>query len=289
VNVLAAVLVAATVWSAIEAWRGARLMPARRRRLRPSRITEVSASAGVSKRQFWTVSLFLSALVFGVLWTMDHTFVVSAVPSVAAAGGPYLYWSSRRRREAEARFRSWPDALRLIIGRIQAGGTLHEALEALGVSGPDPLRAVMSRYARLAPRVGYRQALDAVRTELADAVSDSVLLTLATALDEGTDQVLSILANLAGQIQGDIQLAEKVQTLQAQSRIATWAVFSLPYLLLMFLCATQGFYRQFFSEGAGVIVVCLGAVLSVLGLTIARRLARPIATQQRVFTSAVTR
>lgn len=297
-RLVAALVAGAAVWLAAEtlAGRGLRApgaggRPSRRRfRSIGSRSRQVwlsQAGAAVTPRQFWAVSVGLAAACFVALYAIDQTVVVAAVPALAAGALPYAYWSTQRRQRANARFEAWPDALRHVIGRLQSGiSTLHEALEELSVSGPAALRPPMARYLRLSARVGYRQALEVVRHELADPISDPVLLTFEMAVEEGTDQVVRILTNLAGQIQGDLQLAERIRTLQTQSRVATWAVFALPYALLVFLCATDAFYRQFFSTTAGLAVVAAGFVMSLVGLTLARRLGRPIPTTERVFVAA---
>lgn len=301
---VAAISAAAAVWLAAEAVAGRTRSPAGllhrvrtsrvgradaggpgSRRARPTRQVWLSqAGAAVTPGQFWAVTVGLFAVTFLVLYLVGRTVVVAALPAAGLAAAPYAYWSAQRRRRANARFEAWPDALRHVIGRLESGAsTLHDALEELSVSGPVALRPPMARYVRLSARVGYRHALEAVRAELADPISDPVLLTFGVAVEEGTDQVVRILTNLAHQIQGDLQLAEKVRTLQTQSRVATWAVFTLPYALLVFLCATQSFYRSFFSQPIGLVVVGAGAGLSVVGFSLARRLGRPISTTERVF------
>jgi Flp pilus assembly protein TadB len=141
----------------------------------------------------------------------------------------------------------------------------------------------MGRYTRMAARVGQRQALEAVRSELADPISDPVLLTLSGAIEEGTETALRVLSDLGSQITGDIQLAERIRTLQTQSRVATWGCFGLPYGVLLLLCATNDAYRQFFSQPLGLVLVVAGAALSAVGLVASRRLVKPIATSSRVF------
>ena len=294
-SVLAALCAAAAVWLGAEtvAGRGVRGRPRLPRRTRrgPSRQVWLSqAGAAVTPGQFWATSVGLALGVFAILYLLDHTLVVAALPGLAAGALPYAYWSSRRRAGATARFEAWPDALRFVIGRLSAGiSTLHEALEALAADGPEALRAPMGRYVRLSARVGIRSALEAVRAELADPVSDPVLLTFAVAAEEGSEAVIRILSNLGNQIAGDLALAERIRTVQTQSRLASWATFVLPYALLVFLCGTQGFYRQFFSSGAGLGVVVLGAVMSTAGFFLARRLAKPIATTERVFVTEAAR
>ena len=176
-----------------------------------------------------------------------------------------------------------------MTGALGAGiATLHEALVELSVSGPEALRAPMARYVRLADRVGSTAALEAVRAELADPVSDTVLLTFELAATEGTAVVLRVLDGLVGQVTGDLALTEKIRTLQTQSRVAAWASLIIPYGLLVFLCATTPSYRAFYASGLGLVIVIVGAVASTAGFAVIRRLGRPIATTERVFTANTT-
>ena len=295
-NALAALCAAACVWLGAESFRGrggvetAGLHRPHRlggQRKLSRQVWLSQAGAAVTPRQFWAVSGAVAVVAFVILYLVDQTVAVAVIPAVAAGAAPYAYWSSQRRRRADARLQAWPEALRQVIGQLESGAaTLHDALEGLAVSGPPALRAPMGRYVRLSARVGYRQALEAVRVELADPISDPVLLTFGMAVEEGTDQVLRILSGLIYQIEGDLALAERIRTVQTQSRIATWAVFGVPYVLLVFLCATQSFYRQFFSEPAGLVVMAIGVGLSLVGLILARRLGRPIPTTERVFVAS---
>lgn len=249
----------------------------------------LQAGAAVSPGQFLAVSAGVGLSCFVVLLAVSRTLVVAGLPAVASAATPYFYWSAQRRKRAAALSAAWPDALRYLVGALGAGiSTLHDALEQLAVGGPVPLRGPMARYSRLAGQLGDRQALEAVREELADPISDPVLLAFEGAVDEGTETVLRVLADLGSQITADLQLADKVRTLQAQSRVATWGCLVIPYGLLVFLCATNASYRHFFSEPIGLLLVVAGAAMSATGTAIARRLVRPIATTERVFVEAGT-
>lgn len=248
------------------------------------------AGAAVTPRQFVAVSAGVALVVFALLFAVSRTAVVAALPAAGAGAAPYAYWSSQRRKAAVARSAAWPDALRYLVGVLGAGlATLHDALQELSRSGPEPLRPAMARYSRLSGRVGDRPALEAVRSELADPISDPVLLAFAGAIEEGTGTVLRVLSDLGAQITADLQLADKVRTLQTQSRAATWGCFALPYVVLFVLCTTNAAYREYFSQPAGLVVVLLGATFSLAGLAVSRRLVRPVATTRRVFAEEVAR
>lgn len=290
IRLLAVLAVALLVWVTMEglAGRPVRFRISRRRpRVSDRQVWLSQAGAAVTPRQFWAVCAATAAATFVVLFALDRTLVVALVPAIGAGALPYAYWGLERRKRANARFEAWPDALRHITGGLVAGiANLHDALEELAVSGPDALQAPFARYSRLVGRgVSDRQALEAIRAELADPVSDSVILNLELAASEGTDVAISVLSDLTAQITGDLELAEKVRTVQTQSRIAGWAVFVLPYALLVFLCASQPFYRQFFASSAGLVIVMIGAAMSITGFFIVRRLAKPIATHERIFAS----
>ena len=226
-------------------------------------------------------------MAFVLLLAVSHAPVICLLPAGAAAATPYAYWSSARRKQALARSSAWPDAVRYLVGVIGAGvSTLHDALEELSIAGPVPLRSPMSRYVRLSRRLGDRRALEVLRAELADPISDPVLLAFAGAMEEGTETVLRVLSDLGGQITADLQLGEKIRTLQTQSRVANWGCFALPYGVLFLLCTANPSYRTFFSEPIGFFIVVLGILLSTLGLLVSRRLVRPIATSHRVFAKA---
>jgi tight adherence protein B len=246
--------------------------------------------AAVTPTQFWVVSGGVGAVAFALLLAISQTAVVAALPAGACVAVPYSYWSAQRRKQAAARSAAWPDALRFLVGALGAGiATLHDGLEELAKSGPEPLRAPMGRYVRVAARLGDRHALEVVRAELADPISDPVLLAFAGAVEEGTETVMRVLADLGSQITADIQLAEKIRTIQTQSRVANWGCFAMPYVVLVFLCATNPSYRRFFSEPVGLVLVVGGGLMSVVGLAASRRLVRPVAATERVFVEGAPR
>ena len=287
-RLLAAVTVGLFVWAGMEALAGRTVhlkRTAGRRRRAARQVWLSQAGAAVTPAQFWAVCAATAAMTFVVLYAVDRTVIVALLPALGAGALPYGYWSFERQKRANDRFQAWPDALRLITGGLQAGiATLHEALEELSVSGPEALRPPMARYVRLVSRgISPSQALEAVRAELADPVSDPVLLTLELAAQEGTAIAVEVLSDLGTQITGDLELAERVRTEQTQSRIAAWGVFVLPYGLLVLLCSLEAFYRDFYSQAAGLAVVAVGAVMSLTGFVMVRRLVKPIAASQRVF------
>lgn len=297
-SVLAAILAAMAAWAtswrllglgSLPSWtHGKGRIPTR---LRPQTVETWLAQAGasVTATQFVAVSLGMGIVAFALGVGLTGAVGLSVPPAFAAAASPYWYWASARRRTAEARTSAWPDALRLLVGLLGSGvATLHDALAELARSGPLSLRAPMRRYVRLSWNIGDKAALEVLRGELADPVSDCVLLSFQAALEEGSETVVAVLRDLGAQIVADLQLAEKIRTAQTQSRIANWSCFALPYLVLLLLCFTNPSYRAFFSGAFGSMLILLGLGVSTLGLVIGTRLVRPIASGERIF-AKVTR
>jgi tight adherence protein B len=240
------------------------------------------AGAAVSPAQFWTVSVLGGALAFVVVAGMTGTVTVALLPAVGVAGLPRTYYAAVRKSRARQRTRAWPDALRHLAASLATPVSLHQALVALGRTGPLPLRPAFERYARLTAALDQRAALQAVREDLADAVSDRVLDVLIAAVDQGPAIVLDLLADQARITSLDLVLVEQIESRQLLDRLSARGVLVLPYFLLVVLCASVPEYRAFYGTAPGVAVLAVGVVLSFGGMAVVRRQAR-IPGEERVF------
>jgi tight adherence protein B len=292
VSLVAALLTALAVWSTAETAQGRQHSSLPRPRPRPAgsraQVWLSQAGAAVTRGQFVGVSIAFGLSSGLILLVISRTAIVAVIALFAGSCTPYAYWSAHRRHITAARAMAWPDALRFVIGALASGtSTLHAALVDLADAGPQPLRAPMARYARRSGQIGSLSALEAVRTELADPVSDQVLLTFAQAASEGTQTVLRALELLLDQTNGDIALQDKVRTAGTQLLLASWTGFVAPLLVLLLFCTVSPQYRAFFSGAEGIILVIGGATVDVLGLLTTRRLAHTVPTTQRIFTEVV--
>jgi tight adherence protein B len=282
-------LAAAAIWLLAETVQGRthRLFrPRRALQVRNKRQIWLSqAGAAVTSGQFSAVSAGVGLVIGLIVLVVTRTPILGLIGLVAGGVVPYSYWSTRRRQLTAARALAWPDALRFVIGALASGtSTLHGALLDLAEAGPEPLRAPIARYARRAAQIGSLGALEAVRHELADPVSDQVLLTLEQAVTEGTETVLRTLQVLLEQTTSDIALQDKIRTAGTNLRVASWLGLMAPMFALVLFCTVSPQYRAFFSTATGVVIVLLGAAVDFMGLMMSRRLARSVATVQRVFT-----
>lgn len=233
------------------------------------------AGTTVAPAQFAAASL-AGALVAGVVvWA-----VVRVLPIAVVAGGLVLAWprahyARRRRRLAAERLAAWPDALRDLIAHLRAPLSVHVALVELGRTGPVPLRPHFQRYAALSAALDHRKALEVVREELADPLSDRIIEIVLLAFDQGSGVVVDILGDLARATTADLRLAEEIETAQLETRLEAWGASVLPFVVLALLCATSDEYRAFYASRAGWVVCAIGGLMSAAGLVAISRLGRP--------------
>lgn len=203
----------------------------------------------------------------GIVW-------VALPPAIAVGLLPGLYWSRRRAVRLAATAAAWPDALRDLSASVAAGLSLTRSLEALATSGPPPIREAMAGYPAAARALGVLPALEVVRARLADPVADRVIEVLRVAHERGGSAVPRLLADLADATGEDLRVEEEIRTESLEQRINARAVFVLPWLVLLLLCAREGPFRDFYASPAGLAVIAAGAGLSAIGAVVVGRLAR---------------
>ena len=240
------------------------------------------AGAGVTPLQFWMTSIGLGVLVFVVVFAVIGVAPLALVPGFAAGAMPRVYYGRKRKLNAEARVRAWPDALRTLSANIASSQSLHQALRGLGTSGPVPLRPVFTRYSQLCQALDQKSALEVVKEELADPVSDRVCEVLIVATDAGPAIVLDVLRELAEATTKDLQLLDHVETAQTEQKLNAGAVFVLPFVLLGLMVAQGGAAREFYLSPVGYLVIGIGTAILVAGMAVVRKLGK-MPEERRVF------
>ena len=253
---------------------------------RPSRIRRQEwlnqAGLPVTPLQFWMSSLFAGALTFLFVWLLTSIPLIALPPAVAVALTPRFYFAQQRRKLARARLESWPEALRSIIASVSSSMSLHQALLALSSSGPTRLRPVFTRYSSLSFTLDSATALQVIREELADPVSDRIIEDLLLALEQGPAVIIDIMDDLATSTVEDLQVLDRVETAQLEQKLNARAVFVMPFLFLVLLTFRPGPGRDFYASGAGLAVVLFGTTLSLIGMLIVSRLGQ-LPEEPRVF------
>ncbi len=234
----------------------------------------VQAGSDLSWRRFVLGSVGVGSATFVLLAHLTGTLAVAVVPAVVAGMLPRAYLSRRRVSRLREVQESWPEGIRELTAAIGAGLSMHQALETLATSGPEPLRHAFGRYPLLARVLGVVPALEVVREDLADPSSDRVIEVLILAHERGGPIVADILGDLADATSRDVRALEEMDTEGLEQRINARAVFVLPWFVLLVLTAQPGHFRAFYGTVGGLLVVIAGAAMCVLGSWWVARLAR---------------
>ena len=234
----------------------------------------VQAGTDLTPRQFWLGSVGAAAATFLLVALLTATPAVAIVPAVAVGALPRAGFARRRARRMRELSEAWPDGVRDLLASISAGMSLNQAVTSLSQTGPVALREAFDRYPSLARMVGVVPALEVVKEELADPTSDRIIEVLILAHEKGGHLLTEILRDLAEATTKDVRALEAIQTESLEQRINARAVFVLPWAVLLVLTLRPGYFRDFYRSGGGVLVVVVGALLSLFGLWIVTRLSR---------------
>ena len=239
------------------------------------------AGASVRPAQFAGVSAGIAAVTLLVVWAVSGAASVAIVPALVAGAAPRAWYARQRTRLIGERLAAWPEALRDLIAHLEVPMSLHRSLVELGRSGPEPLRATWRRYATLTAALDTRAALEALREQLADPVSDRILEVLLVAHEQGASVAIDALRDLAASTTADLRLAEQIETAQLEQKIEARACVVLPFVVLILLCSSSPPYREFYRSPGGWLVIVVGAVMSLGGTVVIDRLGR-LPAEERV-------
>jgi tight adherence protein B len=232
------------------------------------------AGVEITPGQFWLFVVGAGVVTFCALVIVTGTPLVAVVPAVGAASIPGAAIGRRRSARLRDVQASWPDGVRDLLASISAGRSMTQALNALAATGPAPLRLAFARFPVLAPMIGTVPALEIVKEELADPTSDRVIEVLILAHERGGDIVRDILEDLVVATTKDVKVLDEIETDGLEMKINARAVVILPWLVLLALTLRAGPFRDFYRSPAGLLVVVIGAGLSVVGAFAIGRLGR---------------
>lgn len=254
--------------------------PARHRPGRLQRRLD-AVDAGISAGRYRLTVAGTVAAVALVIFAATGTASLAIPPAVAIGLTPRLYFQRRHATVLSERGAAWPEAIRDVLAYLTAGHTLHRALCLLGESGPPPLRPTWTRYERNAAALDVATALELARAELADPVSDRVIEAFAAAHEHGREVTMGVLRSLADNVTKDLHVVEQITTSQTEIRSQAVVAVILPFVVLVFLVASNDSYRSFYRTTAGWVVVSLGVAMAIAGWKLITALGR-IPAEERV-------
>ncbi|MEA1903042.1 MAG: hypothetical protein U9N56_05885 [Actinomycetota bacterium] len=226
----------------------------------------------VSALQFWSTVIGLAGVTFLVVLALTELVVVALAPAFVVATLPKAYFARKRSNRIAEVQEAWPDGLRDLLSSVRSGASLGMAIENLASFGPEPLRDAFAGFDVYARSLGLVAALEMVKEDLADPTSDRIIEILILAHERGGVVVPEILSDLADATTRDAWTLEQIRTEALEQKINSRVVFVLPWLVLVAMTAQSGAFREFYSTPVGILVVAIGAVMSLFGIAIASKL-----------------
>lgn len=241
---------------------------------------------GMSPRSFLTVVIASGILAGSAVGAYSGVPGLGVIAGMGATLTPVTIVDRRRVAAVRRRRQAWPDALRDLATQLRSGSSMHAALVELGRLGPPPLRPALQRYERLSVALDHRAALETIRNELADALSDRIVEVILISFEQGTRVVIDVLGDLAESAVQDIRLAADIETAQLETKLEARGAAVLPFVVLGLLCLGSEGYRTFYAGASGTVVMVIGALMSSVGLAVIGRLGR-VPTEPRTIVAAI--
>jgi tight adherence protein B len=244
----------------------------RRHRL-ADRIAEAGLE-GVSPRGVLLTSAGLALLVGVSFFVLTATWPVSLAFALIAGSVPVVLIRQRsQRRRAELR-EVWPDVVDNLASAVRAGLSLPDALGQLATRGPEPLRRPFSRFAADYRTTGrFQESLDALKARLADPTGDRIVESLRIAREVGGGDLGRLLRTLSAFLRDELRVRSELETRQGWVANAAKLAVAGPWILLALL-SLRSTSIQAYQEPGGVLVLLVGAVVSVVAYRLMVRLGR---------------
>lgn len=245
------------VWSAFAMPRAPRSVP---RGSRLARLITRSGVGGVTPVGLLVLCAVLALGALVVVQAVSRTLPVSMAFALMAAYLPVAVLRGRATRRQREFAEVWPDAVDNLASAVRAGLSLPDAISALGVHGPEALRASFTRFALDYQVTGrFGESLDLLKERLADPVGDRVVEGLRVAREVGGGDLGRLLRNLSGFLREDARTRSELESRQAWTVNGARLAVAAPWVVLL-LMSFQTTVIQRYQSGGGILVLSLGAL-----------------------------
>lgn len=249
-----------------------------------SRIEQRLAEAGlreVAPRSL--IALCLGSAVVGavVVLAITRTGPIAVVFGALAGYLPMAIVAGRARRRQREFAEVWPEAVDDLASAVRAGMSLPDAVAALAVRGPEPLRAAFHAFAldyQVSGRFG--DCLDRLKERLADPVGDRVVEGLRIAREVGGGELGRLLRSLSGFLRDDLRTRSELEARQAWAVNGARVAVAAPWVVLLVM-STQRTVIERYQSAAGAVVLAVGACLCVIAYRLMMRMGR-LPTERRI-------
>lgn len=246
-------------------------------------LLDEAGHAGLSLNSFLAGSMIsgMAGVVLGLLAT--GTLTAALLSATACALVPKAVMTRRRNRRSRIARTAWPDIVDDLSSAVRAGLPLPEAIVAAGSRGPEVIRRYFIRFGddlRVDGR--FDDALDALKSGLADPVADRVIEALRLAREVGGTDLGRLLRDLSESLRANARVREEIEARQSWTINSARLAVAAPWITLVFL-ATRREAVSAFNTAAGAVVLVVAAGVSVVAYRLMLILGR-LPQEQRVLT-----
>ena len=237
--------------------------------------------AGVTSRSLLLLCGASGVIVSIVALAISRTAPLAVVVGVLAAYLPIAVVSGRVRRRRREFAEVWPEAVDDLTSAVRAGMSLPDAVAALAVRGPEPLRPAFEAFAldyQVSGRFG--DCLDRLKDRLADPVGDRVVEGLRVAREVGGGELGRLLRNLSAYLRDDLRTRSELEARQSWTINGARLAVAAPWLVLLLMSLQTDVITRYRSA-TGAIVLVVGAAACVFAYRLMMRIGR-LPTERRI-------
>lgn len=236
---------------------------------------------GVHIGPFVFLSLALGSVIWVTVLGLTTSFAIATALAIASCLVPswYVRRAARKRRTVISNL--WPEAIDDLISAIRAGMALPEALGALGVRGPHAMRHYFMEFAYDYQATGrFDECLNRLKERLADPGADRIIEALRITQTVGGTDLTRMLTTLAHFLRKDLRTRKELIARQSWTTAGAKLATAAPWIVLALL-STRAETAEAFDTALGVMVLAIGAVVSILAYSLMIALGR-LPEEQRV-------
>ena len=239
---------------------------------RRAHLLRQSGVRSVSPWQLLAAQVVVGLLALGLVAVVTESVSVAACFGVFAFLAPTALLRGMRDRRLRELREVWPEVVDNLGSAVRAGLSLPEAVAALAIRGPEPLRPAFGQFAadyRVTGR--FAESLDALKDELADPIGDRVCESLRLAREVGGTDLGRLLRTLSAFLREDSRTRAELETRQGWTVNAARLAVAAPWAVLLLL-ATQATTLEAYDSASGRLLLVGGAIVSFLAYRLMLRI-----------------
>ena len=240
-----------------------------------------AGATGVSVEGLVGVAVGVAVVVGVLVGAVTGSAVIAALIGAIAARGPFALVAMRAARRRAALREAWPEAVDNLASGVRAGLALPDALAQVGDRGPEGLRADFRRFAADYRASGrFEDALDLLKTRLADPIADRIIESLRVTREVGGADLGVVLGALSTFLREDLRTRGELESRQSWTVNAARLAVAAPWLVLLLL-AGRPEAAAAYETPAGVTVLLVGAASTLAAYRLMVRIGR-LPAEERV-------